>query len=160
MGQNLASVHPTPETWAQVDSLINQLQAVLGTVFAAVAPATKRTMVKMGPGSEYFCRQACEVMAKNAELMPRGFDLDEMRRDLDTHDALNGRIVALTQLLEKARDTEMALGSDAMVAALEGYAVLKAVGKGEGVEALKKLLGRRFDTSGGAKVGAPAPVTA
>ncbi len=31
-----------------------------------------------------------------------------------------------------------------MVAALEGYAVLKAVGKGDGVEALKKLLSRRF----------------
>ena len=30
-----------------------------------------------------------------------------------------------------------------MVAALEGYAVLKAVGKGEGINELKKLLGRR-----------------
>lgn len=160
MGQNLANVHPTREAWTQVDALIAQLEQALAPLLAAISPATKKMMVKMGPGSEFFCRQACEVMAKNAELMPRGFDLDEIRRDLDTHDALNARIVALTQLLEKARDTEMALGSDAMVSALEGYAVLKAVGKGEGVEALKKMLGRRFDTSGTHKTEAPAPVTA
>ena len=36
-------------------------------------------------------------------------------------------------------------GGDVMVCALEGYAVLKAVGKGDGVEALKKLLSKRFE---------------
>ena len=148
--------------WTQVDALIVQLSALLTPLFASLSPATKRTMVKMGPGSEYFCRQAYDVMTKNAELMPRGFDLDEMRRDLDTHDALNARIVSLTRLLEQARDTEMALGSDAMVSALEGYAVLKAVGGGEGVQALKKLLGRRFDNGGrrseGEAVAAPVAV--
>lgn len=157
MGQNLASVHPTADTWAQVDAQIAQLVTLLAPLFAAVSPSTKKMMVKMGPGSEFFCRQSYEVMVKNLELMPRGFDLEEMRRDLDTHDALNARIVALTQLLEKARDTEMALGSDAMVAALEGYAVLKAVGKGEGVQALKKMLARRFDTSAASKDDVPAP---
>ena len=48
----------------------------------------------------------------------------------------------LAQLLERLEDTEMALGSDVMVAALEGYAVLKAVGKGEG-DAARALPARR-----------------
>ena len=44
-----------------------------------------------------------------------------------------------------------------MVAALEGYAFLKAAGKAEGVDALKQLLGKRFDGQG---VRAPAPAAA
>ncbi|BDU18057.1 hypothetical protein [Lysobacter auxotrophicus] len=50
----------------------------------------------------------------------------------------------LTRLLEQLRNAETALGSDVMVTAREGYAVLKAVGKGDGLEALKKLLAKRF----------------
>lgn len=45
---------------------------------------------------------------------------EEMRRDLATHDALNTRLVRLQRVMEKANDTEMALGSDVMVMALEG----------------------------------------
>ena len=80
--------------------------------------------------------------------LPRDFDVDEMRRDLASHDALHARVVRLQKLLEKAHDTDTALGSDVMVAALEGYAFLKAAGKAEGVDALRKLLGRRFDGNG------------
>ena len=35
-----------------------------------------------------------------------------------------------------------------MVAALEGYAFLKAAGKAEGTDALRKLLGKRFEGNG------------
>ena len=85
------------------------------------------------------------------------FDLAEVRRDLDTHDALNDRIVKLTRLLERMRDAEMALGSDVMAAALQGYGVLKTVGKGEGVEALKQMLGKRFDNGPRQQPTPPAP---
>lgn len=53
-----------------------------------------------------------------------------MGRGLANHDALNTRLVRLTKLLEKVRDTDMALGSDVMVAALSGYGFLKLAGKG------------------------------
>ena len=42
-------------------------------------------------------------------------------------------------------DSEMALGSDLMVASLEGYALLKVAGRGEGLDALRQSLGARFD---------------
>ena len=71
-----------------------------------------------------------------------------MRRDLASHDALNARAVRLTQLMEKVRDTDAALGSDAMVAALQGYQFLKSAGRGEGVESLKRMLGERFEGNG------------
>ncbi|MBO3715846.1 MAG: hypothetical protein J5X23_12865 [Candidatus Accumulibacter sp.] len=38
----------------------------------------------------------------------------------------------------------MALGSDILSAALEGYAIAKAFGKGAGVDALKEAMATRF----------------
>lgn len=148
MGQNLVDTHLTPDDWAIVDEAIARIQATIEPLMVPVTPTDKKFMVKMGNGSEVFCRTALEVMGENVALMPRSFDLEEMRRDLTSHDALNARIVKLMRLLEKMRNTEMALGSDVMVASLEGYAVLKAVGKGEGVRALRKMLSRRFAGSG------------
>ncbi|WP_238346225.1 hypothetical protein [Luteimonas saliphila] len=48
---------------------------------------------------------------------------------------------------ERMSGAEIALGSDLMNGALEGYAVLKVSGKGEGMEALKRLLSQRFNRS-------------
>ncbi|MBL8394341.1 MAG: hypothetical protein JNK99_06235, partial [Candidatus Accumulibacter sp.] len=41
----------------------------------------------------------------------------------------------------------MALGSDVLAAALEGYAIAKAFGKGAGLDSLKEAMATRF--SGG-----------
>jgi len=148
MTQNMVARHLTNEEWAAVDQAITALTNALEPALVAIASERRKRVVKMGDGSEAFCRQALDVMTQNAGLMPRNFDLDEMRRDLESHDALNTRLVRLSKLMEKANDTDTALGSDVMVAALEGYAYLKTAGKGEGVEALRKLLGKRFDNSG------------
>ena len=144
MSQNLISATLPDGYWTELDAAIANVQVLLQPLLVAVTPAEKKAWVKMGDGSEAFCRKALDVMEENLALMPRDFDPAEMRRDLGTHDALASRVVKLTRVLEQARNAEMALGSDVMVAALEGYAVLKAVGKGDGVEALKKLLSKRF----------------
>ena|GEM_PF-4660779 len=68
---------------------------------------------------------------------------------------------ARVRLQERMSGAEMALGSDLMNAALEGYAVLKVSGKGEGMEALKRILSQRFSrTSRAATQPAPEPVPA
>ncbi|MCY7354736.1 MAG: hypothetical protein LH470_06605 [Lysobacter sp.] len=46
--------------------------------------------------------------------------------------------------MERADDSEVALGSDVMSLALEGYALLKVAGKNQGLELLRKELGSRF----------------
>ncbi|MDR7133406.1 hypothetical protein J2X06_000590 [Lysobacter niastensis] len=148
MNQNYAQQHLSAEQWAQADAAINALTAALEPMLVALSLDERQRVVKMGDGSVAFCRTALDVIAENAALMPRSFDIEEMRRDLASHDALNARVVRLTKLLEKAHHTDMALGSDVMVAALEGYSYLKTAGKREGVEALRKLLGRRFEGNG------------
>lgn len=158
MTQNYAKNHLTAEQWAKVDEAIAALDTALAPMLVALSADARQRVVKMGDGSVAFCRAALDVISANAGLMPRNFDIDEMRLDLEAHDALNARIVRLTQLLDKAHHTDMALGSDTMVAALEGYAYLKTAGKSEGVDSLRKLLGKRFDGQG--QRAAPEPVSA
>lgn len=157
MSQNFASHHMDNEQWGKVDEALNALAAALEPILTSTTASQLQRLVKMGDGSEPFCRQAADVIGENLHLMPRAFDYDEMRRDLGTHDALNARMVRLTKLTERVRHTEMVLGSDVMMAALEGYNYLKTAGKGEGVEALKKMLGKRFDTTPRTPEPAPTP---
>jgi hypothetical protein len=57
---------------------------------------------------------------------------------------LRPRLQRLLRLTERASDTEIALGSDVMNAALQGYALLRVAGKNQGLEGLRKELGSRF----------------
>jgi hypothetical protein len=41
-------------------------------------------------------------------------------------------------------DTQTALGSDVMATSLQGYALLKVAGRGQGLESLRDALGTRF----------------
>lgn len=50
----------------------------------------------------------------------------------------------LSRLSDRASDTEIALGSDVMSMALQGYGLLKLTGRGEGLEPLRLQLGERF----------------
>ena len=159
MSQNLVSTHLTAEQWAALDQAIAATEAAAAPLLAVLAMPTKR-LVRMGDGSEAFCRKALDVFADNLELLPRNFDVEEMRRDLQSHDALNQRLVRLKRLMENLGNTEVALGSDAMKAALEGYALLKRSGGGAGIESLCDELGERFENHGPRKSIPPAQTAA
>ena len=110
----------------------------------ALTPEQRRELTKMGDKSEAFCRQAVDVFRREpgraaAQLRPGRFT-----RDLAALDALRPRLCASGASCNAAEDTEMALGSDLMTNALEGYAVLKVAGKGEGLDAMRRMLSARF----------------
>ena len=149
MSQNLASVHFDAAQWQAVDQAFATLESAFGPVLIALqGTQQRRRLAKMGDGSEAFCRKALDAMRANRNLLPANFDLDEMGRDLASHDALNERLMRLLQLVEKVRDTDTALGSDVMVAALAGYHFLKVAGKGEGLDAVNRDIGKRFGENG------------
>ena len=108
----------------------------------------------MGERSESLCRQTLMLPGQNAQLIPPGYDLTEAQHDLATCDLLHSRFSRLRQLNRKAEDTEMALGSDILIAALEGYALARAIGKGAGIDALKETMATRF--SGRRRTSRPA----
>lgn len=146
MSQNLVSLVLSNEQLAQAEQAIATLeQALAGLVSLSIAE--RRRLVKMGQKSEVFCRQTLRVLAQNPQVVPSGMGLAEAQADLQALDQLGPLLDRLQRLAERGGDTEMALGSDVMDVALEGYALLKVSGKQQGLDALRKELSSRWSRS-------------
>lgn len=143
MSQNLITLSITPDQRALIAKLVGQLEDELkGLIF--LTPEVRRAAAKMGAKSEQFCRQTLHVLTNNPHIVPPSIGVADAVADLDMLDQLRPIFLRIHRLSERASDSEVALGSDAMTAALAGYRVLKAVGKVEGLEPLRKELGERF----------------
>jgi len=158
MSQNLISLQISPSQLASVDTSLNALEKDLAGLID-LTTAQRSSVVKMGDKSEAFCRKALEVLNQNKNVLSANSNMDEMKRDLAMFDALRTRLVRLEKLHERLSDSQLALGSDVMSAALEGYAFLKIAGKGEGLDSLRRALSVRFNRSAKRKEEGMAPVT-
>ena len=143
MSQNLISFQPSATDLTAIDGALKTLEEKLvGLIGLSVEQ--RSTLMKMGDKSEAFCRQAVELLSNNPGVLPANFNLQEMRRDLVGFDTLRPRLARMEKLLERMQDSQLAMGSDLMTAALEGYTYLKIAGKGEGLESARRTLSARF----------------
>jgi hypothetical protein len=142
--------------WTDIDAALTTLETKLGAKLLDLTTEQRSRLTKMGDKSEAFCRQALVVCRQNDGKLPPDTvtDLTAEEGDLANLDKLRLRLTRLTALNEKAGDSEMALGSDIMVFCLAAYGLLKAIGAGAGLDALKSQLGARF-AKGPAKPAAP-----
>ena len=108
--------------------------------FITLSTDDKNSLFKMGDKSVAFCQQTALVLAQNKDALPAGFDYTEMEDDLAAYAALQSRVLRIREVLAKMDDTQTALGSDVMVAASEGYALMKLFGKAEGLSELKQAM--------------------
>jgi hypothetical protein len=160
MSQNLVDIDLTADALTAIDNALAALEAGLATL-VALTPDQRQQLVKMGDKSEAFCRQAGHVFAQNPGILPGSFDLPAYQRDIATLDALRPRLLRLGKLHQRGQDTEMAIGSDLMTNALQGYAFLKVAGKGQGLDEMRKMLSARFARGKAAETEhAPEPATA
>jgi len=143
MSQNIISISFDDTALTTIDQALEALEGQL-TGLIDLSVEQRRALPKMGDKSEAFCRQTLNVLQQNPQLVPPSLDLAEAQRDLLALDALRSRSSRLRQLMGRVEDTELALGSDVMSASLDGYALLKVLGKGSGLEALRKEMGARF----------------
>lgn len=143
MTQNVVSLTITPEQLAAVDAAIEQLEANLVGLIS-LTQQERRTLRRMGIVSEPFCRQTLVVMQQNPHVIPASVDVAGGAQDLATLDVLSPRLDRLQRLAERGDDTEIALGSDLVSLAHEGYALLKVAGKSQGLDGLRKELSVRF----------------
>ncbi|MGF1496675.1 MAG: hypothetical protein ACFB8W_07600 [Elainellaceae cyanobacterium] len=104
----------------------------------------RKSLPKMGDKSRAFVSKALEVATQNPDCLPRSFDTDEMRKDVELFEALYPLLMALTQIQELVDDTCLALGSEAYGAALQVYNFAKAGGQGAGLDTLVEEMGQRF----------------
>jgi hypothetical protein len=141
--RNLVDIDLSADDLTAIDAALAALEAGFSRLLA-LTPDQRQQLTKMGDKSEAFCRKADAVFGENLAILPANFDLAAYRRDLATMDALRPRLARLSKLSQRGDDTQMAVGSDLMTNALEGYAVLKVTGKGQGVDDLRKMLATRF----------------
>lgn len=104
----------------------------------------RKALPKMGDKSRAFVSKALEVATQNPEFLPRSFDIEEMRRDVQLFEGMYPIVMAMMQLQELLDDTYIALGSEAYAAALTVYTFAKASGQGAGLESVVDELGQRF----------------
>jgi hypothetical protein len=142
MTQNLISLDLPATTLEALDQAIATLEAVVAP-FITLSPDEVRGLVKMGGKSEQFCRQTLVVLDQNQDTLPPSFKLAEVRGDLAAFDAIRPRLLRVQEVLAKMQDTQTALGSDVLMASLEGYALMKMFGKSEGLEALRQAMAVR-----------------
>ncbi|MBN4003998.1 hypothetical protein [Nostoc sp. LPT] len=104
----------------------------------------RKALPKLGDKSRAFVSKALEIGTQNPDFLPRSFDLNEMRQDIELFEALYPILLSLTQLQELVDDTSVAVGSEAYAAGLMIYNYAKASGKGSGLDSMVDDLGRRF----------------
>jgi hypothetical protein len=156
MSQNIVDITFTAENLQAIDAALATLETGLAQLIA-LTPEKRRQLNKMGDKSEAFCRQAVDVLEQNPGVTPRNFEQADLRRDLTALDVLRPRMMRISKLQQRLIDTEMALGSDLIVAAYEGYAYLKVAGKGEGLDQLRRMMGERFNHGPRSESEAPTP---
>ena len=128
MPQNLVSLDLGVDAVAKLDQAIAALEAFTAA-FVTLSAQERQDLLKMGDKSAIFCQQTIMVLEQNTDILPATFDYDEMTADM-----------AAYEVLAKMEDTQMALGSDVMVAASEGYALMKLFGKAEGLSELQQAM--------------------
>jgi hypothetical protein len=109
-----------------------------------LSPDERRTLPRMGDKSRGFVTQALEVATLNPDILPRSFDVDEMRKDVELLSALSPIMASLSQLSELVEDTHMEVGSEAYASALLVYQYARAGGKGSALDGALDALSQRF----------------
>ena len=140
---------------SRVDSALTSLEADLDQLIALTVDE-RHELVKMGVKSRAFCDKALEVAQQHAGLMPRDFNINAFYQDHQALEMLRPRIARFAHLMQRLADTELALGSDIMAAALEVYGVLKVAGKDKGVDDARNELSERFNRRGYGRKTEPA----
>ena len=143
MSQNIVSLVLTD---AQIKAATDALTALEGALAGLISldAEDRRRLTKMGQKSEVFCRQALSVLTQNPQIVPPSLHVADAQADLLALDRLRPVLDRLQKLAERGSDTEIALGSEAMDVALEGYGLLKVSGKNQGLDGLRKELSSRW----------------
>ena len=154
MTQNLVTLNLTDAQLTAVDAALTELETQLAGLIALSA-TQKKSLRRMGPKSEAFCRDTLRVLDQNPQIVPP--TLADANIGFQTLDGLRPRLIRLSRLSARGADTETALRSDIMSVALEGYNLLKTVGRSRGLDPMRRELAERFARQGRRAVEPPAP---
>ena len=109
-----------------------------------LTPEERHALPKMGDKSRAFVEQALNVAEQNEDILPRSFDVAEMRKDVELITALAPILAAIAQLQELLDDSFLEVGSEAYTAALLVYQYARSAGKGAALDSSLDALSQRF----------------
>ncbi|HEY0945261.1 MAG TPA: hypothetical protein VGD81_08330 [Opitutaceae bacterium] len=141
--QNLVSASLTAADQQAVSQKIAELRQLLPFLIDLTMLERQR-LLKMGDSSRAFVEKALAAAQNNPKVLPGVFNTAEFAQDLALWTALQPIASQIAQLGELIEDTQIALGSDLMVQAMEVYRHLGNTQAGAGLEELRKELGLRF----------------
>ena len=104
----------------------------------------RRAMTKMGDKSNAFVSKAVEVATQYPDIIPRAFNIEEMKKDVDLLQMLQPILMAANQVQDLIEDTYMQVGSEAYMAALSIYNYTKNSPAGTALDGVAGDMGRRF----------------
>ncbi|MBD2101714.1 hypothetical protein [Leptolyngbya sp. FACHB-261] len=142
MGKNLVSAHMSLEDRKVIADAVTLLHETMPFLLDLTS-AERRAFPKMGDKGRAFISRALEVATQNPDFLPRAFDLEEMRRDIELFDALYPVWLALIRLEELVGNTCLAASSEAYSSALEIYSYAKS-SSAKGMDSTLSEMGRRF----------------
>jgi hypothetical protein len=143
MPENRVSATLSPSDRQEILAAIKTIREKLPFLID-LTPQDRQSLPKMGDKSRAFVKKAVDVAIQNPNFLPRSFDIEEMQRDVELYESIYPIYQALTQLCELVDDTQIAVGSEAYVAALLVYNYGRNSGLTEGLDNLMDELGKRF----------------
>jgi hypothetical protein len=140
------------------DALLNAVATIRQKLpfLLGLNPDERRTLPRLGDKSRAFVTKALEVATQNPDFLPRSFDIDEMRQDVQLFDAMYPLLLSLTQLQELLYDTTTVVGSEAYAAALLVYGYAKTSGRNTGLDAAVDDMSQRFARRAARTAAAPS----
>ncbi len=143
MIENRISASLAPEDKDQIMAAIATIKEKL-PFLKGLGPDESRSFARLGDRSRGFVAKALEVAVQNPDFLPRSFDIEEMRKDVELFEALYPIVLGLSQLQELLDDTIAIVGSEAYMAALAVYDYAKKAQGDSGLEAAVDDMARRF----------------
>lgn len=143
MTQNLVSAALTAEAIAKIATHVEGIRAELPFLLD-LNTLDRRRLLIMGSGSQGFADDAVTLAEQQSQILPRSFDVAELKKDRDLFSAMTQVQNLIDPLKDMIDDTVVAVGSDLYQGSLEVYTYAKAAGKGAGLEERVKSMGKHF----------------
>lgn len=141
--KNLISAVLSQADETAIVAAIEELRAKM-PFLVDLSTAERRELPKTGPKTAAFVSGCLNLAMQNPEILPRNFDLEEFKRDVELYLQMQRVSLAVEKLNELVQDTTLAVGSDAFVAALRVYRSAQTEGQAAGLDAALQGLGARF----------------
>jgi len=143
MVENRVSATLTPDDLKTITTALATIREKLPFLID-LTPDERRKLPKMGDKSRAFVSQALIIAEQNEDILPRSFDVAEMRKDVTLFESLAQVSATVTQLQELIEDTYLEVGSEAYTAALVVYQYARTSGKGAALDKLLEGMAERF----------------